>query len=76
MNIIREKIWLEKWKHEKSNTDIYTDLRMGCYLQIIRESDWIVDLGAEGGINGGKVIAEGTPEDIRSNKDSVTGRFI
>ncbi len=44
--------------------------------QVIKASDWIVDLGPEGGINGGKVIAEGTPDDIKSNKNSVTGKFI
>jgi len=44
--------------------------------QVIKASDWIVDLGPEGGINGGQVIAEGTPDEIRSNKNSVTGQFI
>jgi excinuclease ABC subunit A len=44
--------------------------------QVIRASDWIVDLGPEGGINGGKVIAEGTPDEIISNKNSVTGKFL
>lgn len=44
--------------------------------QIIRASDWIIDLGPEGGINGGKVIAVGTPDEIISNKNSVTGRFL
>lgn len=44
--------------------------------QVIKASDWIVDLGPEGGINGGNVIAEGTPDDIRANKNSITGRYI
>ncbi len=44
--------------------------------QVIRASDWIVDLGPEGGIHGGKVIAEGTPDEIIYNKNSVTGKFI
>lgn len=44
--------------------------------QVIKASDWIVDLGPEGGIKGGRVIAEGTPEEIISNKNSVTGKFI
>lgn len=44
--------------------------------QVIQASDWIIDLGPEGGINGGKVIAEGTPAEIISNKNSVTGQFI
>jgi excinuclease ABC subunit A len=44
--------------------------------QVIKASDWIVDLGPEGGINGGKVIAEGTPNEIISNTNSVTGKFL
>jgi len=44
--------------------------------QVIRVCDWIIDLGPEGGINGGNIIAEGTPDDIKSNKNSVTGKFI
>lgn len=44
--------------------------------QVIRASDWIIDLGPEGGINGGRVIAEGTPDKIMSNKSSITGKFI
>lgn len=44
--------------------------------QVIKASDWIIDLGPEGGINGGKVIAIGTPDEIINNKDSVTGRFL
>lgn len=44
--------------------------------QVIKASDWIIDLGPEGGINGGNVIAVGTPDEIISNKNSVTGKFI
>ena len=44
--------------------------------QVIKASDWIIDLGPEGGINGGKVIAVGTPDGIISNKNSVTGKYL
>jgi excinuclease ABC subunit A len=44
--------------------------------QVIKASDWIVDLGPEGGINGGEVIAVGTPEEIIANENSITGKFI
>jgi len=44
--------------------------------QVIAEADWIIDLGPGGGDAGGRVIAEGTPADIRNDVDSVTGKFI
>ena len=44
--------------------------------QVIKASDWIVDLGPEGGNNGGKIIAEGTPNEIIINNNSVTGKFL
>ena len=39
-------------------------------------ADHVVDIGPEAGINGGNVIAEGTPEDIKNNKDSITGNYL
>ncbi len=44
--------------------------------QVIKASDWVIDLGPEGGSNGGKVIAAGTPDELRANLDSVTGKFL
>jgi excinuclease ABC subunit A len=45
-------------------------------LDVIRASDWIVDLGPEGGERGGKIIFEGTPEDIIHSRDSHTGKSL
>ena len=45
-------------------------------LEVIKTADWIVDLGPGGGINGGRVIATGTPEHIAANKQSLTGRYL
>lgn len=45
-------------------------------LDVIRASDWIVDLGPEGGERGGKVVFEGTPQDIVKSKDSYTGKSL
>ena len=45
-------------------------------LDIIKSSDWIIDLGPEGGENGGNIIAEGLPEEIINNKNSYTGKFL
>lgn len=45
-------------------------------LDVIRNADYIVDMGPGGGKEGGQIIARGTPEEIRQNTDSLTGRFI
>jgi excinuclease ABC subunit A len=45
-------------------------------LDVIKTADHIVDMGPEGGINGGIIIAEGTPEKVAENVKSYTGRFI
>ncbi len=45
-------------------------------LDIIKSSDWIIDLGPEGGSGGGLVIAEGTPEDVIEIEDSYTGQYL
>ena len=45
-------------------------------LDVIRSADYIIDMGPEGGEEGGRIVACGTPEEIRACKDSVTGRFI
>ena len=45
-------------------------------LDVIRHADYIIDMGPGGGAEGGRIVACGTPDQIRSSKDSVTGRFI
>jgi excinuclease ABC subunit A len=45
-------------------------------LDVIKQADWVVDLGPEGGEEGGEVIAVGTPEDVAGVEDSHTGRFL
>ena len=45
-------------------------------LEVIKTADWILDLGPEGGDGGGRIVAEGTPEDIAANPNSHTGRFL
>ena len=45
-------------------------------LDLIKCADWIIDLGPEGGENGGQLLAEGTPEEIIKNKKSVTGKYL
>jgi excinuclease ABC subunit A len=45
-------------------------------LDVIKQSDWIVDLGPEGGEAGGEIVAQGTPEDVAAVDESYTGRFL
>lgn len=45
-------------------------------LDVIKTSDWVIDLGPEGGMRGGKIIAEGTPEQVAKIKSSYTGQFL
>ena len=45
-------------------------------LDVIKQADWIVDLGPEGGEAGGEVIATGTPEGVAAVEESYTGQFL
>jgi len=45
-------------------------------LDVIKTADWLIDMGPEGGAGGGRVVGEGTPEDIAANPDSHTGVYL
>lgn len=45
-------------------------------LDVIKNADYIIDMGPGGGEEGGRITATGTPEDIKKNKDSITGRYL
>jgi excinuclease ABC subunit A len=45
-------------------------------LEVVKSADWIIDLGPGAGDAGGQVIAEGTPEDVAENAQSLTGSFL
>jgi len=45
-------------------------------LDVIKSSDWVIDMGPEGGFRGGTVVAEGTPEEVAKVKGSYTGEFL
>ena len=45
-------------------------------LDVVKTADWIIDIGPEGGDGGGRIVAEGTPEDVSANPASHTGRYL
>ncbi|MGZ3367115.1 MAG: ATP-binding cassette domain-containing protein, partial [Caulobacteraceae bacterium] len=45
-------------------------------LDVVKTADWILDFGPEGGDGGGRIVAEGTPEDVAKSADSWTGRYL
>jgi excinuclease ABC subunit A len=45
-------------------------------LDVIKTADWIIDMGPEGGVRGGQIVAEGTPEQVAKNKASFTGHYL
>jgi excinuclease ABC subunit A len=45
-------------------------------LDVIKSADYVIDLGPEGGVGGGRIVAAGTPEDVAANAQSATGRFL
>ena len=45
-------------------------------LDVIKCADWIIDLGPEGGDGGGRIVAEGTPEQVAENPESFTGQYL
>ena len=57
---------------DKGNTVIVIEHN----LDVIKTADWVIDMGPEGGDGGGRVIAEGTPEDVAGVAESHTGAFL
>ena len=57
---------------DKGNTVIVIEHN----LDVIKTSDWIIDLGPEGGSAGGTVVAQGSPEDVAAVPESYTGKFL
>lgn len=57
---------------EKGNTVIVIEHN----LDVIRNADWIIDVGAEGGSKGGQILFEGTPKDLKNCKESITAKYL
>jgi excinuclease ABC subunit A len=45
-------------------------------IDLIAQADWVIDLGPGGGRHGGKVVAQGTPDQVSGTKDSLTGQYL
>ena len=45
-------------------------------LDVIKSVDWIIDLGPEGGDEGGEIVAQGTPQEVAKIKNSYTGKYL
>jgi excinuclease ABC subunit A len=69
---IKKLIYVLKKLVEKGNTVLVIEHN----LSVIKNADWVIDLGPEGGERGGKIVAEGGPRDIVKNKNSYTGRYL
>lgn len=69
---IKKLIFVLKGLVEKGNTVLVTEHN----LDVIRNADWIVDLGPEGGDKGGNIVGEGMPKEIVKNKKSYTGQYL
>ncbi len=57
---------------DKGNTIVVVEHN----LDVIKTADYIIDLGPEGGEGGGQIVAQGTPEEVAANPDSLTGKFL
>jgi excinuclease ABC subunit A len=57
---------------EKGNTVLIIEHN----LDVIKCSDWVIDMGPDGGVRGGEIIAEGTPKEVAKNPKSVTGKYL
>ena len=45
-------------------------------LDVIRNADYLIDMGPGGGASGGRIVTSGTPEEIKASPDSITGKYL
>jgi excinuclease ABC subunit A len=57
---------------EKGNTVVVIEHN----LDLVKNADYVIDIGPEGGERGGKIVAKGTPEDVAANEKSYTGKYL
>ena len=69
-------IWLLSFSVAQTSSPLSGLLATEHNLDVIRCSDWIIDLGPEGGDKGGQIVACGTPEEVAAHPTSHTGRYL
>jgi len=69
---IKKLVFILRSLVDKGNTVLIIEHN----LDVIKNADWILDLGPEGGEEGGYIVAEGTPFEITKNKKSYTGKYL
>ncbi len=69
---VRKLIEILQHLVDKGNTVVVIEHN----LDLIKSADYILDIGPDGGMRGGKLVAKGTPEDVANNKDSYTGQYL
>ena len=69
---VRKLLEVLQWLVDQGNTVLVIEHN----LDVIKTADWVIDLGPEGGGDGGRVIATGTPEDVAATAGSYTGKFL
>jgi len=57
---------------DKGNTVVVIEHNM----EIIKSADYIIDIGPDGGVGGGDIVAKGTPEEVANNSKSHTGKYL
>ena len=72
MEDIKKLLYVLKELVNKGNTVLVIEHN----LDVIKNADWIIDLGPEGGEGGGYIVGEGTPAEIKKNKKSYTGKYL
>ena len=69
-------IWLLSFSGPQTSSPLSGLLVIEHNLDVIRCSDWIIDLGPEGGDKGGQIVVTGTPEEVAAHPSSHTGRYL
>ncbi|MCH8741583.1 excinuclease ABC subunit UvrA [Patescibacteria group bacterium] len=69
---IKKLVWILRGLVDMGNTVLIIEHN----LDVIKNADWIIDLGPEGGEGGGKIVVEGLPQDVIKNKKSYTGKYL